>query len=200
MGRRLDRDADEVTSETISDFKVAEVIHDPQRDLGDLAGELLDLKPKELRDIDLAKRRDVEKAARIVLVNFFQNIHLYPPQLAVGDEKKVTATASRIKELQRGDSVVELLKTNLFLTQSTRRSQRRRFSDGRDGLRAVRGRDKARPSRMNAGDDLELLAQAVEEERTDHLQDVLLARVVRTEGVTLLLVHHALEHRAKDRG
>ena len=49
-------------------------------------------------------------------------------------------------------------------------------------------------------DRVELLAQTVEEKRTDHLQDVLFARVVRPEVVPLRLVHHALEHRAEDRG
>ena len=49
-------------------------------------------------------------------------------------------------------------------------------------------------------DRVEILTQAVKEERTDHLQDVLFARVVRPEVVPLRLVHHALEHRAEDRG
>ena len=108
--RRLDRDAGEVASEAVGDLEVAEVIHQPERDLCDLAGELLDLKPKELRDIHLAERRDVEKAARIVLVQFFQNIHLQPPQLAVGDQEEVAAPASRIEKLQRGDSRMERFK------------------------------------------------------------------------------------------
>ena len=44
------------------------MIHQPQRDLGDLGGELLDLDAVELRNIDLAERRDVQHQAGIVLM------------------------------------------------------------------------------------------------------------------------------------
>ena len=46
----------------------------------------------------------------------------------------------------------------------------------------------------------EIGAQVVQEQRLDHLQDVLLGRVVRPLRAALLRLHHRLEQRAEDRG
>jgi len=57
----LDRDTGEILPEAVGDLHVAEVIHQPQRDLRDFGGELLDLNAVELRDRNLAELRDVEE-------------------------------------------------------------------------------------------------------------------------------------------
>ena len=55
--RVFDRDSGEVLPEAVGHLHVAEVIHEPQGDLGDLGWEWLDLDSVELRDADLAELR-----------------------------------------------------------------------------------------------------------------------------------------------
>ena len=72
----LDRDAGEILPEAVGHLHVAEVIHQPQRDLRDFGGELLDLDAVELRNRNLAELRDVEELFGVVLVEFLQHVHL----------------------------------------------------------------------------------------------------------------------------
>ena len=98
MRRVLDRDADGCLAEALADFEVAEVVHQPQRDLGDLGRERLDLDSVELRDVDLAELGDVEVERRVVLVQLVEDIELQHAQLAVGDEEEVAASAGGVEE------------------------------------------------------------------------------------------------------
>ena len=117
MRRVLDRDAGEVLPEAVGDLHVAEVIHEPQRDLGDFSGELLDLDAVELRHADLAQLGDVEELSEVVPVQLLQHVHFEAAQLAVGDEEEVSASAGGVEERERGDLLVELQQPIIFLAQ-----------------------------------------------------------------------------------
>ena len=103
----LDRDAGEVLAETVGDLHVAEVIHQPQRDLGDFGGELLDLDTVELRHADLAQLGNVEELFGVVPVKLLQHVHFEAAQFAVGDEEEVAASTGGVEERERGDLLVE---------------------------------------------------------------------------------------------
>ena len=103
----LDGDAGEVLAETVGDLHVAEVVHEPERDLGDFGGEGLDLDAVELRDADLAQIRNVEELAGVVPVQLLQHVHFEAAQFAVGDEEEVAASAGGVEERERRDLLVE---------------------------------------------------------------------------------------------
>ena len=67
---------------------------------------------------------------------------------------------------------------------------------GQAGLELQQRLVLCRPARFQP---FQLLAQLVEEERADYLQDVLLAGVMRALRPPLLRVHHGLEQAAEDR-
>ena len=123
----LDRDAGEVLPEAVGDLHVAEVVHQPQRDLRDLGGERLDLDAVELRNRNLAELRDVEELFGVVPVKLLQHVHFEAAQLAVGDEEEVAASAGGVEERERRDLLVELLQPHLFLTQSRRGAEAAEF-------------------------------------------------------------------------
>ena len=107
MRAGLDRDAREVLSEAVGDLQVAEVVHEPERDLGDFRRKRLELDAEELRDVHLAERGDVQHQARVVAVDLLQDVRLEAAELAVGDEEEVAAAAGRVEERERGEPVVE---------------------------------------------------------------------------------------------
>ena len=149
----LDRDSREILPEAVGDLHVAEMIHEPQRDLGDFGGERLYFYSVELRDIDLAQLRHIEELSGVVPVEFLQHIHFEAAQLAVGDEEEVAASASGVEERERGDLLVEGPEPRFLCP-------------------ALQGANR-----------VELGAEGVEEERADEPQDVLFRRVVRHRGM-----------------
>ena len=79
-------------------LQIAEVIHEPKRNLGYLGWERFDLDSVKLRDIDLAELGDIEDERRIVLVQLVQDIHLNVAEFTIADEKKVSATAGGVEK------------------------------------------------------------------------------------------------------
>ena len=91
-------------------------------------------------------------------------------QFPVGDDEEVATAARGVEERHAAELRLEL---------------------------PERGEAAPAPARPHA---LELGAQVVHEQRLDHLEDVLLGRVVSALGAAFRRVHHRLEQRAEDRG
>ena len=105
-----ERDADEVQAEFFADFQIHLVVHQPERDLGDLCGEFLDLDAVKLIDANGKKAVEVQPqaaAARIAGAGA-QHIQLQQPQLAVGHHQKIAAAAGGIEKGQPAQFLVEL--------------------------------------------------------------------------------------------
>ena len=99
--RTLQRDAGEVEAEFLGDAHVHLVVDQPQRDLGDLRREFLDLDAVELVDVDADQLVDVEELLAAGVAGA-QHFEFQQAQFAVGDDEEVAAAAGRIAEVQRG--------------------------------------------------------------------------------------------------
>ena len=98
-----------------------------------------------------------------------QHVDLQRPKLAVGDDQEVAAAARGVEEPQRAELVPEPPQI---------------------------GHCAAVPASLQPP---ELGPQVVEEQRLDHLQDVLLGRVMSPLGAALSRLHDRLEQRPEDR-
>ncbi len=152
---------------------VHDVIHHPQRGLGDPRRERADLDTVELVGSDQRQAPDVNhvlaRRAR-PRTQLPQHLNLKQLQLAVGDDKEVPATAGRVKEGHPPQPPVE------------------------------RSHLAAPPRVPPCLQPSELIPQVVEEQGAEHLQDVPLGRVVCALRPSLLMVHHGLEQRSEDHG
>ncbi len=98
------RNPREVVAEFLRDARVHLVVGEPQRDLRDPRGKLLDLDAVELVDVDAHQLLDVEEplpALALQRQRRAQNLQLQLAQLAVGDDEEVAAAAGRIEERER---------------------------------------------------------------------------------------------------
>ena len=153
--RLLQRDTNEGLAELKAQPVVHDVVHHPQRGLRDAGRELTKLDAVELVHVHHRLPRGIEH--RLPgrggrLPNLSDDFDFEQPQFPVGDDEEVAAAARRIKERHAAEPRLEL-------------PERRKAA--------------AAPARFRA---LELGAQVVHEQRLDHLQDVLLGRVVRALG------------------
>ena len=101
------RNAGEVHPEFLRHPDVHLVVDQPQRDLRDLSGELLDLDTVELIHVERDLLMNIQEAGARPAVHRSKDLELQQPQLAVGDDEKVAATAGRIEENQRAQLLVE---------------------------------------------------------------------------------------------
>ena len=93
-----DRDAGVVLAEFERRLAVAEVVHEPERDAGDLRGEGLDFDAGELVDGDAQEQGDVEHLRGVVLAERAEEPQLEAAQLAVGDDEEVATAAGGIQD------------------------------------------------------------------------------------------------------
>ena len=123
MRRGAQGDAGEILAELFADAQVHLVVHQPQRDLGDLGGELLDLDAVKLIDIDAQQRMHIHTqlpAGVGFLGAGTQNGQFQLAQLAVADDQKIAAAARGVKKRQTAQLFVELKQAvaGCFLTFS----------------------------------------------------------------------------------
>src|SRR5665213_2347006 len=96
--RGLQRYASVVLAKFERELVVHDVIHHPQRHLGDKRGELADLDAIKLVDVDLREMCNVQECALPSRVQLFQHFHLELTKLAVRDDEKVATPAGGIEE------------------------------------------------------------------------------------------------------
>lgn len=86
------------------------MIHQPKRGLRDLGGEFFNLNPVKLvnitQDVDL---RHVKGSYLRFTVQLPDDVHFQEPQFPVGNDKEVSASASRIKEFELGKALMKLI-------------------------------------------------------------------------------------------
>jgi hypothetical protein len=122
-GGVLQRDAHEVAAEFLADLEVHLVVDQPQRDLGDLRREFLDLDAVELIDVDGDQLVNVEHLLAVD-VRGAQHVEFQQAQLAVGDGEKIAAAAGRVEKGQAAQFLVELeqlVAVALIFSNSARR-------------------------------------------------------------------------------
>ena len=134
------------------------MVHHPQRGFRDANGKLADFDAVEL--IDVHPRQLRRQSVQLPAIprfrkHFLQDLDLEQPQLPVGDDQEVAAAARRVEEPHAAELLLK--------------------AEQRGAAAAVLARLQA----------LEFRPQIVHEERLDHLQDVLLGRVVRAPPAAL---------------
>ena len=167
--RGTQRDARVVLPERLAQAAVHDVIHHPQRRLGDAGRKLQNFDAVELIDVHHRERRHILHGLPLRAVNFEQHLDLQFAQLPVGDDQEVAAAAGRIEEAHLAQALLE--------AQQIR---------------------PPTPAALRA-DTLKFRAQLIEEERLDHLEDVLLGRVMSADRAAVVRVHHRLKQRPEDR-
>ena len=171
--RLLKRNANEGLAERQAQPVVHDVVHHPQRGLRDAGRELSKLDPVELVHVHHRLPRRIEHCLPGRggrASNVADDLDFQQPQFPVGDDEEVATTACGVEERQAAELRLELSES---------------------------GETAPAPACSHA---LELGPQVVHEQRLDHLEDVLLGRVVRPLRPALRRVHHRLEQRAEDRG
>ncbi len=171
--RLFERDANEGLAELKAQPVVHDVVHHPQCRFRDARRELAKLDPVELVHVHHRLPRSIEHRLPTRggrLSNLADDLDFERPQFPVGDDEEVAAAARRVEERQAAELRLEP-------------PERREAAPA--------------PARFHA---FELRVQVVHEQRLDHLEDVLLGRVVRALRAALRRVHHRLEQRAEDGG
>jgi hypothetical protein len=93
-------------AELLAGFLIHLVIDQPHGHLGDPGWPLLDLDAVHLVDVHANDVVDLDQP--MVREQCLDDFMLQPPQLAIGNHKKVAAAASGVTELEPGQLVVEL--------------------------------------------------------------------------------------------
>ena len=171
--RLLKRYANEGLAELQAQPVVHDVVHHPQRGLRDAGRELAKLDPVELVHVDHRLPRRIEH--RLTrrggrIPDIADDLDFQQPQFPVGDDEEVAAAACGVEERQAAEILLKSPKL---------------------------GNAAAILARLHP---VELSPQVVHEQRLDHLEDVLLRRVVRALGAACHGVHDRLEQRAENRG
>ena len=107
----LERDAGEVQAKFLADAQVHLVVHQPQRHLGDLGGELLDLNAVELVYVHANQAVHVHAfLARVAaqLVAGAKHLQLQRAQLSVADDQEVAAATGGVEKGELAQLFVKL--------------------------------------------------------------------------------------------
>ncbi len=167
--RGTEREAVEALAKGFGGERVHLVIHQPECDFGNAHRPFRQLDAVELVHIYLAKIAHVEFPL-IFAVDFAEDFDFEQAQFAVGEDEKVSAAASWIKEIERPQLAVECLQV------------------------------RAAACRAVTLELIEFRAQVIEKERADVFHNVALAGVMPALLAAGAVIHHALKERAENSG
>jgi len=108
---RDERNACKVLAKLLAHAQVHLVVHQPQRDLGDLRGEFFDLDAVELIDVHADEAVHVDAALAALALQFgggAQHVQFEQTQLAVADDQKVATAAGRVEKAQGAQLFVKV--------------------------------------------------------------------------------------------
>jgi hypothetical protein len=110
-GLVLERNAGEVLAELLAHAQVHLVVHQPQRHLGDLGGEFLDLDAVELVHVqadELVHVHTLLAGRAAEHVAGAQHVQLQLAQLAVADHQEISAAAGRVEKREGAQLLVKV--------------------------------------------------------------------------------------------